>query len=119
MIYNEIIRTNDKFISINWPFCSNNPRYHQNVKKAGDQCKSRKYSSEKKEFSFFLSSIFIAEYGTSYVEEVSMGAKMVVETRFNKRANGVDETKQRISCIAVIHMFTLWSNSSQMSTFNF
>ena len=64
-------------------------------------------------------SIFIAEYGTSYVEEVSMGSKMVVETRFNKRANGVDETKQRISCIAVIHMFTLWSNSSQMSTFNF
>ena len=48
-------------------------------------------------------SIFIAEYGTSYVEEVSMGAKMVVETRFNKRANGVDETTQRMSCIAVRH----------------
>ena len=46
-------------------------------------------------------STFVAEYGTSYVEEVSMGAKLVVETRFNKRAEGVDETKQRMGCIAV------------------
>ena len=60
---------------------------------------------KKKSFLFFLSSIFIAEYGTSYVEEVSMGAKMVVETRFNKRANGVDETAQRMSCIAVRHTY--------------
>ena len=119
MIYNEIIRTNDKFISINWPFCSNNPRYHQNVKKQVINVSLENTLQKKKSFLFFLSSIFIAEYGTSYVEEVSMGAKMVVETRFNKRASGVDETKQRISCIAVIHMFTLWSNSSQMSTFNF
>ena len=73
---------------------------------------------KKKSFLFFLSSIFIAEYGTSYVEEVSMGAKMVVETRFNKRANGVDETKQRMSCISVIHTFTLWSSSSQIPTYN-
>ena len=63
-------------------------------------------------------SIFIAEYGTSYVEEVSMGSKMVVETRFNKRANGVDETKQRMSCISVIHTFTLWSSSSPIPTYN-
>ena len=58
-------------------------------------------------------------YNAAKADCVSMGAKLVVETRFNKRASGVDETKQRISCIAVIHMFTLWSNSSQMSTFNF
>ena len=59
-------------------------------------------------------SIFIAEYGTSYVEEVSMGAKMVVETRFNKRANGVDETAQRMSCIAVRHTYIYTLSSVYM-----
>ena len=42
---------------------------------------------------------FVKQYGTHYVEEVQMGAQLIIETRFASRTNSTTETTKRLKCI--------------------
>ena len=41
---------------------------------------------------------FISEYGAFFVEEVKMGAKLIVEMNFNSQSDSTEEMTDRLNC---------------------